>query len=615
MADADSEFSLTSAQREMLRAAKSWWEEGERALDYRADTERQTATAARLRPLFAALRTARKLDAAHIAPILQKARTLAANRAMTRLLETAAFAVALQRLLDDAAALPQRLAVFLQTPGVGPQTAAHLLYAAAPDRFPLVSPATLAVLAPTRSQRKAARDLARQRYAATIETEETPAEVLSLLSDFVLYEAARRELALNDFIELNAVLWRAKEMPKGGDRQVSKTSFRGATGNKGKRQIREEKAVYAPTADAPEPTESDLLAWIEGYVAAQGFTFPPLIVRDYYIALKAKPFVILTGLSGTGKTRLTRLFADALTGETGSAGGQYLLLPVRPDWTDSAPLLGYHNLLTDRYIGTPFLDILRRAAAPENRDRVFFVCLDEMNLARVEHYFAEMLSAMETPEPRQISLSDGRLISLPSNIFLTGSANMDEATHAFSRKALDRANLIEFTQVRLMPDTASSADLRPATCDLPLLDRQRLFLANRVETLTAARERLAAADSTFADRSIALLSHLNDRLEPRGLHFGYRVRDEVLRYCAAAFSASGVGLLSADAAQNLALALDLQIVQKALPRLSGTAEALERLLREIEQWAIAENLPRTAAKLSRMRSRAAEDGIVTFYEM
>src|SRR6185369_11084180 len=105
----------------------------------------------------------------------------------------------------------------------------------------------------------------------------------------------------------------------------------------------------------------------------------------------------LTGLSGTGKTRLTRLFADALTG---GAPGQYLLLPVRPDWTDGTALLGYHNLLTDRYVSTPFLDLLHAAAQPENRERAFFVCLDEMNLARVEHYFADLLSAMETPERR-----------------------------------------------------------------------------------------------------------------------------------------------------------------------------------------------------------------------
>jgi hypothetical protein len=504
----------------------------------------------------------------------------------------------LRDLLFGDASLPDRLAAFLEAQRVGPQTASHLLYTAFPDRFALISPVTRAVIAPTTAQARGARTAILLRHETA--NGAMPREVLALLADFALYEAVRRALGLSDFVEVNAVLWHAREMPKEARRPGKKS---------GKVAVRESQGGYAATPT--EPTEGDLLSLIEGRIAAQGFTFPPLTVRNYYVALKAKPFVILTGLSGTGKTRLTHLFADALTG---GASGQYLLLPVRPDWTDGTPLLGYHNLLTDRYVSTPFLGLLHVAAQPENRERAFFVCLDEMNLARVEHYFADLLSAMETPE-RRIPLHEGRAAVLPPNVFLTGSVNMDEATHPFSRKVLDRANTIEFTEVRMGTTVAATG---PSPADVPDIappERQRLFLASRVETVRAATEQLSAIDPTYPEHILAVLSDLNARLEPRGLHFGYRVRDEVLRYVAASFAGRGDGLLAADRDANLATALDLQIVQKVLPRISGTQETLTLLLDELRTWVESSGFPRAAAKLARMRDRSAEDGIVTFYEV
>jgi MoxR-like ATPase len=590
---------LTAAQREALLAAKAWWQEGERSLDYLAERERQEAIVARMRSLFEALRAEREPTAAQAAPILRTARALTANRALNRTRETDAFARMLRDLLFGNAPLPERLAAFLATQRVGPQTASHLLYAALPDRFPLVSPITRAAIAPTVKQMQAARAAVLHRYKAAPET--LPREALSLLADFALYESVRRALGLSDFVEVNAVLWHAREMPKAALRR-----------SKGSRKaiVQETRGDYAaPTA--PEPTESDLLALIEGQIAAQGFTFPPLTIRNYYIALKAKPFVILTGLSGTGKTRLTRLFADVLTGGT---PGQYLLLPVRPDWTDGTPLLGYHNLLTDRYVSTPFLDLLQAAAQIENQERAFFVCLDEMNLARVEHYFSDLLSAMETPD-RRIPLHEGRAALLPPNVFLTGSVNMDEATHPFSRKVLDRANTIEFTEVRIGTSAEETAPSPVSVPDIAPPERQRLFLSSRMETVQTARARLSAINPAYPERVLTVLSDLNARLEPRGLHFGYRVRDEVLRYIAAAFTAGGEGLLRTDRDMNLATALDLQIVQKVLPRISGTQEALDRHLAELQAWATEGDFPRASAKIARMRARAAEDGIVTFYEV
>jgi hypothetical protein len=118
---------------------------------------------------------------------------------------------------------------------------------------------------------------------------------------------------------------------------------------------------------------------------------------------------------------------------------------------------------------------------------------------------------------------------------------------------------------------------------------------------------------------MTVLTELNGLLEARNLHFGYRVRDEVFCYAANSFDAGEDGdgaplLVPGDLTANLHTALDLQIVQKALPRVSGTQESLDRTLRLLERWAEDAGFSRTRAKLARMRARAEEDGIVSFYE-
>lgn len=617
---------ITPAQRHVLEEAKAWWQEGDRALDYLAERARLQSREEQIQALLGALKEEAGWTAEHILPLLPLLRGLSANRAINRTLATDSFAQALQTLLLGDAALPARLTEFLGTQRVGEQTASQFLYAAMPETYPLVSPATRVILSPTLAQRGAALEAAQAMYGSEAVTDAS-ASVRALLLDFARYEAVRRVLAVESFVEVNAVLWHAREIPRERTRPGRTPATFATASNSADpshiipaAHVREAVAWYGtePFGDGEgdsEPkraTESDVLRYMEAFIAAQGFTFPALVVRDYYVALKTKPFVILSGISGTGKTRLTELMAEALTG---NLSGQYLLLPVRPDWTDSTALLGYQNLLTDQYVSTPFLDKLIIAAQPENRERAFFLCLDEMNLARVEHYFADILSAMET-RTRTVPLqgSQGRTVTLPPNVFLTGSVNVDEATHPFSKKVLDRANTIEFTEVSLR----ASAPVRPATLpDIPARERQRLFLTARVADVRAAEERLNMLDPAFSGRVTETLATLNEMLQTRSLQFGYRVRDEAMRYIANSFAtdASGAGLLlPEDPAGNFSTALDLQILQKALPRVSGTEESLAKLLGELESWADAESLPRSRAKMARMRCRAAEDGFVTFYE-
>ena len=125
---------------------------------------------------------------------------------------------------------------------------------------------------------------------------------------------------------------------------------------------------------------------IKAYIKSKGFNYAGSLVENFYLGLKSKPFVILAGTSGTGKTRLVRLFAEAIQAE-------YKLVSVRPDWSDSSDLFG-HVDLNQKFVAGAIIDFVKQAEL--NPNKPYFLCLDEMNLARVEYYMSDILSAIET---------------------------------------------------------------------------------------------------------------------------------------------------------------------------------------------------------------------------
>ena len=197
----------------------------------------------------------------------------------------------------------------------------------------------------------------------------------------------------------------------------------------------------------------ELINHIHSYITMKGFNYSLTNIKNLYLSLRSKPFVIISGISGTGKTKIVQLFAESL-GAT-EDNGQFKLIPVRPDWTDSSELLGYVDLKGDFNKG-PLTEMIEHAL--DNPQLPHFVLLDEMNLARVEYYFSDLLSVMESrrrvgDEIVSSNLLDekdtGRAIRLPENLYIVGTVNMDETTQPFSKKVLDRANTIEFNEVYL----------------------------------------------------------------------------------------------------------------------------------------------------------------------
>lgn len=146
--------------------------------------------------------------------------------------------------------------------------------------------------------------------------------------------------------------------------------------------------LYSPEKEDTAMTDKQKIDRIKKYIAWKGFSYEEGLIENFYLSLKSKPFVILAGTSGTGKTRLVRLFAEAISAE-------YKMVPVRPDWSDSSDLFGHLNLNGEFVPGTILEFISNAVKSPE---KPFILCLDEMNLARVEYYLSDFLSVIETRE-------------------------------------------------------------------------------------------------------------------------------------------------------------------------------------------------------------------------
>jgi len=343
-------------------------------------------------------------------------------------------------------------------------------------------------------------------------------------------------------------------------------------------------AADLPTASAvPWPTLAAMLPAFRSSPVAAGFVFDDADLRAMHLAWHSHPhkrFVILSGLSGTGKTALLRHYAQVYCELLGLDVEQHrAVVPVSPDWRDPAGLVGYFNALhaDPTYQAEPALRLV--LAAAKRPDLPYFLILDEMNLARIEHYFAPFLSAMETGDKLVLHAQDEPVngvqpwVRWPRNLFIGGTVNMDETTHAISDKVLDRAFTLEFWQV----------------------------------DLAAFFERRAAAGHPRHPTAEAELLALHAALAPVRRHFGYRTASEILGLLTAADAA---GLETAALAQIL----DQAIFSKVLPRLRGEeTPLLQEALTVILGRCQANHLPRCAAKIAEMQARLRSTGLTKFW--
>ena len=362
--------------------------------------------------------------------------------------------------------------------------------------------------------------------------------------------------------------------------------------------------------------------------------------KKYLLALRTKPFLLLAGISGTGKSRIVREFAfkscpKYLQDEDGTTPGNYCMIEVKPNWHDSTELLGYYSNLSKEYQFKKFVKFLVKAKMYP--DVPFFVCLDEMNLAPVEQYFAEVLSILETrkhprnPETKEVDmktikteviveakyfqqlekingsknittglpakqkLTDRDIymklygideekdinkevgektelttlgLTLPGNVLIIGTVNMDDTTHQFSRKVIDRAMTIEMNGGNLSAMFGGSKNLEYLEDEAEQQKWQNAFTQRYISADEVLNAHPQEAE-TIMEKLPERLNELNKALKGTPFEVSYRVLNELTIM---------VGVLLDDNEEGKSIddiinqAVDNILLMKILPRIEGDAD-------------------------------------------
>jgi len=377
-------------------------------------------------------------------------------------------------------------------------------------------------------------------------------------------------------------------------------------------------------------SSSERLRDIQAVMDGEGYMISTAELANFYLAMTVSPLVILSGISGTGKSLLPRKFAK-LTGSGFSA------IPVQPQWSDNSDLFGYVPTLspTKHIEGALTKSLLTAKAQPT---KLVIALLDEMNLAPVEHYFSDFLSVAETR-----SRVGGRVVTdalpielptvtvgeidpydelrgahLPQNLRVVGTANMDESTHTFSPKVLDRAFTIELDDP-VLSDFASASNWAAAPPDIDVLGQLSKWMIQDSNAISIQEAR--DESQPLFEHIAGLLTEIQEILAPAGIKFGYRTRDSILLYLHFWRKHELADILTGYAA------LDFCILQKILPKVTGSGDALSDALKRLAEWLSSRETPqigdpfpefsgkldRSVRKAERMAALLDLDGATRFW--
>jgi len=375
----------------------------------------------------------------------------------------------------------------------------------------------------------------------------------------------RKRVFYNESLELNQGAYLTEVPPELLD--VIKVAYQTQTG----------KALPFDGSSMPIPLK-ELLEHFNETAAEASLVLDSHVFHRFAASLLAKRFLILTGLSGSGKTKLAQAFAQYLS-RPGSPSVR--LIPVGADWTSNENVVGYPDGLNPaNYLVQPALELILYAR--EKPTEPCFLILDEMNLSHVERYFADFLSAIESAEPIPLYTGaerhgSGRTIpheiSIPDNLFVIGTVNIDETTYMFSPKVLDRAGVIEF---RVTADDIGNVLENDQVPDLgKLVGRGQRYAETFVN---AARNQSVRLPRIVQERFEQETKLFFDIFESHRAEFGFRVVHEAARFMGAYRVLGGYSEGTDDWFIG---AFDAVIVQKLLPKLHGSRARLEGLL-----WAL-----------------------------
>lgn len=398
-------------------------------------------------------------------------------------------------------------------------------------------------------------------------------------------------------------------------------------------------------------------------------------LSQYLRAMRTKPFLLLAGISGTGKSRIVKQMAfdscpyNSKLRKDATTPGNYCLVEVKPNWHDSSELIGYSSQIgRPHYEVTPFVRFLAKAMLYEEQRVPFFVCLDEMNLAPVEQYFAEFLSVLESRkvvngritsealipaeifanakyerqlkedlfglEVKKVSEEEGQRVfdgeladdelavynilkeyglRIPSNLIVIGTVNMDETAHQFSRKVIDRAMTIEMN----LPEGDPFMDFFNNSRDLEYNDTPfsaDIFLPSIVKAADAVKALADEGNEGNAEKTewlkkevATILTDLNAALEDTPFKIAYRVQNELMLY----FHELWEENKEADWADILRESVDQILMMKVLPRIEGDEDLLEKPLASLANFCA----PYTHAsyKVAEMKSRLERANFTSYW--
>lgn len=362
------------------------------------------------------------------------------------------------------------------------------------------------------------------------------------------------------------------------------------------------------------------------YMIKEKFEFKDLpevlktdFARRYITSLLAKPFVILTGNSGTGKTRISKQFAEYLEWESDEGKKNWVIIPVGADWTDNTKILGYYNPLAEdgngKYEKTKIVELIEEAN--RHKEIPYFVILDEMNLSHVERYFSDFLSHMETPDtPFELECYTRRL-DYPENMFVVGTVNIDETTYMFSPKVLDRANVIEFKPQKEDVFKVFSAAGTVGKM-VPVNDGSAqafLKLAKEIRTGKFAVDEdlthyYTDVDGDFTGSNLdyveGVFSDIYEIVQKYDFEFAFRTVKEIRNYIAAAYE------LLEKTEFNLNQIIDEQLLQKILPKIHGNKKEIGQMLEELTGLCDKYSLVLSKKKIEQMKGKLAKVQYASF---
>lgn len=399
---------------------------------------------------------------------------------------------------------------------------------------------------------------------------------------------------------------------------------------------------------------------------------------SYLSAIKTKPFVILGGFSGTGKSQKVKELAFATcpnnshlrTSET--TPGNYLLLSVKPNWHDATDIIGYRSSIQNNYYVTDFMRFLVKAMHFPNVP--FFICLDEMNLAPVEEYFADFLSVIESRK----KISSGQIVTdaiipasvfneeynddfcifdclgfermdrgmtddglhetllgkfirtdlinkikqdgltIPSNVIIIGTVNMDDTTNSFSRKVIDRAMTFE-TVVGKFGDEYFNSDVALNYVKNPL--NGELFLSDEVRATQMIDEGRFILTKEEQAKILDFINNINKDLEGSPFKISYRILNETIllyrskKRIAEIMNEDGGFEDGVEFKTDLNTIFDDILMQKVLPRIEGDYEKCSKCLNKLSLRAEDNDWLKSSEKIEFMIKRFGSDrsGFTSFW--